>query len=502
MIVEMHCHTREHSSCSRASAADLVHHAQTAGVQAIIFTDHEYLWTDQEIDQLRATSSLPEHILIMAGQEVRTRDFGDILVYGATESIPRGIDIATLRSRWPNAALIWAHPYRGNRRPTDEKLLDDHLDGIEIFSSNHDAEASAHALHDWHRLGFIAIAGTDAHNPTSSGAYPTVFDNDVQSMEELVFEIQAGRCKPYVKEAPASGTSDTNVLEVSIGPRQSVKQKDIIIKTYKNEEAWAEGERSARIISEISQHIGMKEFRVPKPLGAAHDHLALVEERLEGVTLYDHLVSSTIEEAEDALKRAARWLARLHNCRLRITPVDEFMQIEPERLKWYLSGMRNDNHPHLARAEKILSHVLELERSMFQNEAKHLVQGHGDFHPKNIFIGQDSHGPFAGAIDFNSSFVLHPAFDVGTFMAQYMNQFYNQTELKKNVPIDVFLEEYYKHSTFIGPHFMSYALVCKARCCLSIIYYLVKIGLGESENFWFVLVEAEKSLVHSTISRN
>lgn len=83
-----------------------------------------------------------------------------------------------------------------------------------------------------------------------------------------------------------------------------------------------------------------------------------------------------------------------------------------------------------------------------------------------------------------------------------MNQFYNQPELKKNVPIDVFLEEYYKHSTLIGPHFMSYALLCKARCCLSIIYYLVKIGLGDSENLWFVLVEAEKSLAHSTISRN
>ena len=45
-----------------------------------------------------------------------------------------------------------------------------------------------------------------------------------------------------------------------------------------------------------------------------------------------------------------------------------------------------------------------------------------DFHPKNIFLGQDNQENrdtlFIAAIDFESSLVLPRAFDVGCFLAQ------------------------------------------------------------------------------------
>ncbi len=34
----------------------------------------------------------------------------------------------------------------------------------------------------------------------------------------------------------------------------------------------------------------------------------------------------------------------------------------------------------------------------------------------------------------------------------------------------------------------------KARTCLSILYYLAKIQMGDAEEFWRILVEAERSL--------
>jgi hypothetical protein len=34
----------------------------------------------------------------------------------------------------------------------------------------------------------------------------------------------------------------------------------------------------------------------------------------------------------------------------------------------------------------------------------------------------------------------------------------------------------------------------KARTCLSILYYLAKVQRGNSEEFWRILVEAERSL--------
>lgn len=72
----------------------------------------------------------------------------------------------------------------------------------------------------------------------------------------------------------------------------------------------------------------------------------------------------------------------------------------------------------------------------------------GDFHPKNIFIGHDDPNDpktaYAAVIDFNSSIRLPRAFD--------------------------------------------------ARTCLSMLYYLHKVGMGESENFWKVRIESERSI--------
>jgi 3',5'-nucleoside bisphosphate phosphatase len=46
----------------------------------------------------------------------------------------------------------------------------------------------------------------------------------------------------------------------------------------------------------------------------------------------------------------------------------------------------------------------------------------------------------------------------------------------------------------VDQDFSSQVELFKARTSLSIAYYLVKVGLGESENLWRVLVEAEESL--------
>ena len=497
MIIELHCHTREHSKCSNADAAELLRFAYRAKAQGLVLTDHEYLWSEEEIGELKSRSGMQEQFLVLSGQEVRTRDWGDVLVYGAAESIERGVSLDEVRRRWPEAAIVWAHPYRKGREPADHELLDDRLDGIEIFSSNHSASESSRALKDWHRLRFTAISGTDAHNKTSVGAYPTVFDHPIKDAKELASEIKAGRCRPYFKQQPEGGTSRTEVVAISIGREESDKRQDLIIKTYQDREAWKEGKRSHDIMKAISDCMGSERFRTPKPYGSSEEGYVIVEERLSGATLFESIVSSTGEHAEKILRLTAQWLARLHNCKLRITPVNEFIEIEPERLNWYLSGMREHDHKHLERAQDVLDHVLEKEKAIYRDRQGMLVQGHGDFHPKNIFTEEDENGLYLGAIDFDSSYVLPPAFDVGTFLAQFMNQFYHEPEVEERISNEVFLEAYMRHADEPGEDFISQVNLFKARCCLSIIYYLVKVGLGDSENFWHVLVEAERSLSHS-----
>src|SRR6266568_9200635 len=161
MLIEMHCHTAEHSNCRAVPAVELVRQVFAKGLQGIVLTDHHYLWPDEELRELRWAAAVPDHFRIMSGQELASEEFGDVLVYGAGESLPRGTSLADVRRRFPAVALVWAHPYRGSRTPEPARLLSGLLDGIEIFNSNHTVRGNSQGLRDWHRLRFTAIGGTD-----------------------------------------------------------------------------------------------------------------------------------------------------------------------------------------------------------------------------------------------------------------------------------------------------------------------------------------------------
>src|SRR5690554_3379202 len=109
MIVEMHCHTSEYSSCSMVSAADMVKKAYLMGIQAIVLTDHHYQWNDEELAVLRSEAGVPETFKVLSGQEVTTKDYGDLLVYGAKKKYgKKKHTLREIRSENPQAAIIWA----------------------------------------------------------------------------------------------------------------------------------------------------------------------------------------------------------------------------------------------------------------------------------------------------------------------------------------------------------------------------------------------------------
>ena len=75
MILEMHCHTAEHSGCSQVAAAEVVQHNFNIGLHGTVLTDHHYLWTPEEIEELRGRLKVPDYYLILSGQEVMTRNW-------------------------------------------------------------------------------------------------------------------------------------------------------------------------------------------------------------------------------------------------------------------------------------------------------------------------------------------------------------------------------------------------------------------------------------------
>ena len=499
MLIEMHAHTSEHSPCSAVSAVELVRRVFAKGLQGIVLTDHHYLWPDDELKALRRAAEVPDHFLVLTGQELSTAEIGDVLVFGATKSLPRGTSLRDVRKRCPDVALVWAHPYRGNRIPTEEELQDPFLDGIEIFNSNHTVMGNSRGLKDWHHYRFTATAGTDTHGLGYAGTYPTWFDHPVRSIAELAGEVRKGRCRPFLKEIPHAGAG-TLVTEVTIGTKGSDEVRErIIIKTLDNRQKWHAAERAYRVMDVVFDHgfdAGL--YRVPRPIDADATSMTLIEQGLRGKSLYDKLLTAAPDDGREYLRLTARWLARLHNCRLEVTPADEFLAKESKRLDRYLDRFIAIKHPHLRKVKEIASVVREAEQKLTNRSHTLLVQGHGDFHPKNVFIGQDRQDDrstlYVAAIDFESSLVLPPAFDVGCFLAQFRNQFFTTQQILHTYHESIFIEAYLEAADVVDPAFGRQVELFRARTNLSIAAYLVKLGLGDSEDLWRVLVEAEKAV--------
>jgi hypothetical protein len=505
MILEMHSHTAEHSRCSSADAAGLVQRNFDQGLQGTVLTDHHYLWPAEELRKLRARVKVPPYYLILAGQEVDVRDFGHVLVFGADESISPGASLRDIRSRFPQAALVWAHPYRDEEIPSREKLFHPLIDGVEIFTSNHTVVENNRALRDWHEHKFTALSGTDTHAVSYSGLYPTLFDHPVQNVEELAAEIKAGRCRPFFREVPRSGTSNMRVMEITVGPeRRGTGPEKFIIRTLADADTWRSAERTTSITTQLRSHgFETGRFRIPEQLGQDEQHRTIIEQAVQGKTLFDVLAASGREDARRYLHMTAEWLARLHNARLQITPPGEFLPAEEERLGHYLSAFQKLNHRQTRRAQEIMERVIAMENELYRHRPAEMVQGHGDYHPKNIFVGRDIENgrsfTFIAAIDFGSSSAMPPAFDVGTFLAQFRNQFYGNKNVLSKVSEQLFLEAYMHQAADLDADFLSQVELFMARTTLSICYYLIKVGLGDSENLWRVLVEAGNILTRLSV---
>jgi 3',5'-nucleoside bisphosphate phosphatase len=98
-------------------------------------------------------------------------------------------------------------------------------------------------------------------------------------------------------------------------------------------------------------------------------------------------------------------------------------------------------------------------------------------------------------VDFHSSYQLPQAYDAGTFLAQYENQLRAYPNILQHAPPGVFVDAYAAASERVPTHFRTQVELFKARTALSIIHYLVKVGLGESDNLREVILSAEKSLI-------
>ena len=192
MKFDLHLHTARHSPDSVTDPFDLLESARAAGLDGIVITEHDYIWPEEELEELRAAG--PD-LVILSGVEVSGRG-GDVLVYGLPEPYapPRGInwtDLCRVVHRQGGVAVA-AHPNRWNQ-PFESLVVEPgvELDGIEVLSNNMDPdlrERAAALLRKFPR--FAQLGNSDSHAPETVGCCYTDFACEIRTSADLVAAIR------------------------------------------------------------------------------------------------------------------------------------------------------------------------------------------------------------------------------------------------------------------------------------------------------------------------
>jgi predicted metal-dependent phosphoesterase TrpH len=172
----------------------MLRRAQELGLDGIVITEHDWLWTEEELNELRAEAP---GLVVLSGIEVSARE-GHFLVYGVTDpfAVPRGIRVADLcrEVHRQGGAVVAAHPFRFGQRFNDILQRDrPDLDGLELMSNNMDPDCRRKAAEVHSRLGLAGLGCSDAHHEDVLGFCYTDFDVPVHSMADLVSAIRGRR---------------------------------------------------------------------------------------------------------------------------------------------------------------------------------------------------------------------------------------------------------------------------------------------------------------------
>lgn len=203
MKFDLHMHTARHSPDADSDPFELVQAAIKAGLDGIVITEHDYLWTEDELEELR--ESAPGFV-ILAGVEVTGRG-GDVLCYGLTDpfALPKGIEWSKLTREVhkQGGACVAAHPNRWGQ--PFEKLLRDEkpeFDGIEVMSNNMDPDLRLRAAELLTKYPhFAQLGNSDSHQPNTVGCCCTDFDAVIRTNADLVTAIRAKKGIAMVNHA-------------------------------------------------------------------------------------------------------------------------------------------------------------------------------------------------------------------------------------------------------------------------------------------------------------
>ena len=201
MRIDLHIHSLPRSSCSHLELAELLREANRLKLDGICLTEHQVVWTPEETAELADEGG----IKIFRGNEFTTNQ-GDILVFGFDEDIKELLTIQQLHDAVKKAGgfMIAAHPFRGFKtfgigqlqmtvEQGCQRKMFDFVDAIEIGNGKLSDDENDMARKVAENLGLPVTGGSDAHHIDEVGRWVTVFEKDIQTDQELLEELSAGR---------------------------------------------------------------------------------------------------------------------------------------------------------------------------------------------------------------------------------------------------------------------------------------------------------------------
>jgi predicted metal-dependent phosphoesterase TrpH len=198
--MDLHMHSSPASPCSTIREDQLIIEAKNSGIKGIVLTDHNYIWPQDQIQELRKRYNFP----VFGGNEIIT-DQGDVLVYGFNENIKGIIPIEELRKKVVDQGgfMAAAHPFRAfliigghllhtKVKNASRKRIFEYVDAIEVFNGNCTDDENQLALNVAKYLGLKGIAGSDTHEQGSIGRFTTDFFEPVKTDSDFLEQLHAG----------------------------------------------------------------------------------------------------------------------------------------------------------------------------------------------------------------------------------------------------------------------------------------------------------------------
>lgn len=162
MKVELHLHTSRYSGCAVNSPSEMMRRLIEAGYEAVCITEHDAVWGDDELDDLRAL--FPE-IMIFGGLEL-SLSMQHLLIIDTTDpsflSMTNEAEVLTMAAAAGKLTIL-AHPFRWEGGA--DMLRRGRLpDAIETFTNNQKGGAAEYATEAARKLAIAAVNAGDVHS--------------------------------------------------------------------------------------------------------------------------------------------------------------------------------------------------------------------------------------------------------------------------------------------------------------------------------------------------